>query len=633
MCGIVGYVGDKEKLNLNSFSLAVSAINHRGPDDWGIEKYCLETKIVALGHARLSIIDLDAHAAQPLVSSCGNYTIIFNGEIYNYSALRKRYLSEEDFQTDSDTEVLLKLYIKKGKSILNSLEGMFAFAVFDHKKQTVFIARDQVGIKPVYFYQDNSKFVFSSEIKSLFQLGVKKELDEYALYEFMLNSFVYEPHTGFKEIKKLKAGHYIEYQVGVSNHKVKPQAYWLPWDARHNASYSLVSEREYCNNVPIESLIRGELRAHTVSDVPVCIFFSGGVDSSVILSELRDIDVITVKHSAHETKQAGFGDDYGYANKISKKLNKGMIEVSLNQIQSKKAFLQAVKKVAGMSEELIADLTFLPTFQISKKAAELGYKVALSGLGADEVFAGYSKYKLVHFRHFYCMLKLLGIFVAGIPIFAKKIKRFKAFCSEESLVWRYTAMLGYFHRNEVGKNFLLFQKDFEEKYFNKLTQLTQALEKKSWLKRVLYLDIFGFLSHNFLVGDKASMQASLELRVPLATKKLFEKTFSMPVRRLLTIKNTKKPLRKILSKTVPKSWINRRKTGFHPPMDKILKEFSKEEFLQEFSQTGLYDIVNQSFVENIVMHHILGKRNNTLQLFQLLYLGYWYQLHIGQDIL
>jgi len=618
MCGFVGYVSS------NGYSggarKALELIKHRGPDNTGFYDYEESDCKLTLGHVRLSIIDLHIGANQPFTSECGDYAMVFNGEIYNFEKLRSSYLDGAGLKTSSDTEVLLNLYIKYGSKLLNQLEGMFSFAVFDKKNELLFLARDQLGIKPLYYYHDDEILAFSSEIKSLFAFdGIKKKIDEYAMYEFMLNSFVYEPHTGFEDVYKLRAGEFILYSC--KEKKIIEQVnYWKPDDPILNMKYSI--EDKVCSD--LEREVKCSVKQHTLSDVPLCLFFSGGVDSSLILSELDETTALVVKSDAKESAKAGFVDDYIYSKDIAKIFNKDIEEIEIEAIKSKEAFLEAVNNSSILSEELLADLTLISTLNISNKARELGYKVALSGMGADELFAGYEKYKLIQYRHLYFLAYPFARIFSKIPSFSKKAERFLGFCQAKELVWQYTAVLGYFGKIDVSEFYCQFRDDFEERYFNKLNQKIDNI-KGTPLKKILYLDIFGFLSHNFLVADKASMKASLEVRVPLATKKLFELAFNTDVKNLISFGSTKKPLRKMLYKVLPKSLVNRRKTGFHPPMDGILSEFSCDELVSVFDENQLFDLMCRDYVWKILNEHVSKKKNHTLKLFQMLYLSYWYK--------
>ncbi len=295
-----------------------------------------------LGHVRLSIIDLSEVANQPIYSTDGNYVIIFNGEIYNYKSLKEQ-LKEFEFRTSSDTEVLLNLYIKFGEKALNMLNGMFAFAVYNIEKEELFCARDQIGIKPFYYYNDSGKFVFSSEIHPLFSFkGIKKQIDKEVLPEFLLNGFLYPPDTGFVGIKKLEPGHCIKVKLKDNRVLMEKIKYWDPVKK---------------SGVTIEKtntgkIIKNSVHDHLIADVPVGLFFSGGIDSSIILSHLKNsIKSFIIKFDEEEVKQAGIENDFYYAENKGKIYNADSHVINADE-RSEGEFVNLVDKLSLLSEEL-----------------------------------------------------------------------------------------------------------------------------------------------------------------------------------------------------------------------------------------------------------------------------------------
>lgn len=612
MCGIVGYIsrtGYKDTLEDK-----LQEIRHRGPNGKGVYESFETDCNVGLGHVRLSIIDLSENANQPFYSSCKKYVIIFNGEIYNYKKLKEKYLKDVVLKTESDTEVLLQLYILKGKAILNELNGMFAFAIYNIDNKSMFIARDQLGIKPIYYYQDKDKFIFASEIKALWKFsGVKKEIDQTCFTEFLLNGFLYEPDTGYKNIKKLQLGSCVTL---ANDGSILKEKFW----SLHSKENTISS--------PIETFdkeIENSIKEHLESDVPVGLFFSGGVDSTIILDKVKDkIRPIVVKSSEEDSKNSGQTNDYFYANKVAENLGVPLETITLkDEIKTAQDFLNQIDFLSKATEEPISDYTFISSQIISKKSKDLGYTVMLSGMGADEIFGGYPRYKMVKYDKLFGLVnKLVPDFLLKNKAFEKKIQRFKTYYKHKEFSLKYASLVGYFSLTELDS--LIINKADASKYVAKTNKYLEDIPNASKLKKAMYLDLYGFLSHNFLVADKSSMLESLELRVPLATKNLMEKTFNIKSDYLLKLNDTKVILKKLLLKAnFSKDIVYRKKAGFNPPLDHLIKNLGQQKITEVLEKNGFYKIFNADFINTVLQNHFHGKENNTYKVFQLLYLSYW----------
>jgi asparagine synthase (glutamine-hydrolysing) len=612
MCGISGYISHN-KIELKESLIAMA---HRGPDAIGEYYYDFENVNIGLGHRRLSIIDLTTAANQPFHNNQDNYSIIFNGEIYNYESLKSELITKGHvFETNGDTEVLLHMYIEYGTEMLNRLNGIFAFCILDKVKGQLFIVRDQLGIKPIYFYQDAELFAFASEIKSLEKIpGVKKEIDKNQLTEFLLNGFLYEPDTGFKDIKKVSPGTYwiIDFKHD-SLMKREQVTYWAPVKKDYKIEQ-------------VEELLKRSIHEQTVSDVPLGVFFSGGVDSSIILSELRkETHAFVVKASEKEYQEAGMTSDFGYATKIAGLFDANLeaVKLSDNEVLDGDTFLNQITYLSKVTEEPIADFTFISSQQLSHQTKKRGYTVMLSGMGADEIFGGYPRYQMLKFEKLFSFIRpFVNVFFANVPSFKKKIDRFNSFLAEKEFVFKYTNLVGVFSKPEISG--LLKEQPLFEEYKNKLSKILMPFTKNSNVKKAMILDLYGFLSHNFMVADKSSMLESQELRVPLATKDLFELGFSLEDSELIGLKKTKKPLRTMLLKELPGSIVNRRKAGFNPPMDSAINDIGYNKCIEFVERNNLFEILNRAAVEKVFNNHYLMKANNTYKIFQLLYLSSWY---------
>lgn len=603
MCGILGSVSNK-KLNLKS---GLIEMNYRGPDYSSIVEY----ENLSLGHNRLAIIDLDSDSNQPFV--IGDNTIIFNGEIYNYLELRNVLLSEgHKFKTKGDTEVLLLWLITRGIEAITDVEGMFAFAWFNQNTKTLTLCRDSIGIKPLYIYHKNENLIFSSEIKPIFKvLPESKRIDKDLLAEYLLNGFIYEPDTGFKNIRKLEPGSYEVYDL--NSKLIEKRTYW-------NLS-SIKKQKISFNDVSTE--IKNSIDKHLVADVPVGLFFSGGIDSSILLSQTKsNILPVTVKSSEIEYKEAGMSSDYDYALRVGELFDVDVLSIDLLKKDATNLdFLNLVKQVALGNEELIADFTFQSSKILSEKVRDKGFVVMLSGMGADEIFAGYPRYRMVKYEHLFgFVIPLLTVFKRFTSL-SKKIDRFKNYYSEKNFGMKYSSLLGYYSRAEV--NSLLKNEIGTNKFEEKINKILEPAKNYSKLRKAMFLDFYGFLSHNFLVSDKSSMKASIELRVPLATKKLYELSWNLSDDSLVSFLRLKKPLRRFLLKYLPQEIVNRKKAGFNPPLDNYIKNLGSKLIVQVFEENNLYATINEVSVLEIVNDHFEQRKNNTFKIYQLLHLSYW----------
>lgn len=378
MCGIVGIVGENPQVNIAEQMLKTQ--QHRGPD---ANKIWSNQNII-LGHNRLSIIDLNENANQPMISNCGRYTIVFNGEIYNYKEL-KLQLSDYSFKTNSDTEVLLALYVKMGKDCLNELNGMFAFAIWDNYEQKLFAARDRFGVKPFYFTQYNNELYFSSEIKTLWHSGQKKEKNLKVWSNYLsYGTYGLPNETFWKDIYQIEAGHYFEYK---SNDQSVKTIKWYDFVGNINSYPKLTLDelRENYYHLLIDS-IKLRFRA----DVPVGFNISGGLDSSALLALIKNVypENNTIEAFTFYSNDQRY-DELPWVKKMilqtKNKLNECLLEVD--------EIPELVKKISYFQDEPFGGFPTLAYSNIFKKAREKGVLVLLDGQGMDEAWAGYDYYQ------------------------------------------------------------------------------------------------------------------------------------------------------------------------------------------------------------------------------------------------
>ena len=611
MCGIVGYVSNK-KLSLDN---NLSIMKHRGPDASGKYYYKSNEKYIGLGHVRLSIIDLDSHSDQPF-KYLDRYIMIFNGEIYNYIEMKRELVKNNYiFSTSSDTEVLIAAYDFYKENVFDYLDGMFAFCIYDKIENKLICARDHVGIKPLYYYynQENHELYFASELKSLFEFKeVPKKISQNAICEFLFNGWLYEPDTGFENVFKVMPGGYVEYDL--TTFEIKNEIY-----------FDVAKEKKILNNLKeknIENLIDNSIDIQCRSDVPLGVFFSGGVDSTVIVSKVDKAACLTAKYDEDDIKDSGIGNDYLYSEEVAKELNFDLTPIRLEEEDFS---IDTIKNVVKYSEEPIADFTYQISERISFKAREEGYKVMLSGMGADEIFGGYESgvevTQATLSRDLYFFSQPFNRVIKKFKSLAKRVDRFYSFVEEKDFIFAYTSLIVGFSRKEV-KSLIKDENDIQI-YHNKISAYLNNVKDQSDFKKAFYLDLYGFLTHNFMVTDKSSMQASIELRVPLINKYLLVKNFYEVDDNLLDFWTSKKQLKNILRKILPDKIIDRRKTGFNPPMDKLINSLGKEKIIDIVTKGSLKDYINIENIYDLTEEHFTGKNNNTYKLWLILYLNYW----------
>ena len=607
MCGISFYYSNKSNFS-ERLASSLSVTEHRGPDASGTFEKEYKNAYVGLGHNRLSIIELTNAGNQPMHEE--ENSIIFNGEIYNHESLRKSLqLKGYSFTGNSDTEVILKLYAEYGVESFLMLRGMFIIVILDRKTGHLNIVRDAIGIKPIYIMKNGEGIFGCSEIKGLKEL-VKTELkiDTLDIYEFFNNGFLYEPATGFEDVKKILPGELLAIEL-----------------ATGKCTYSqLLTINSYMNETSLESKLRNSIASQSIADVPLGVFFSGGADSSIIASYAKDSDLFFAEYATDPSSDI----DKKYSKLIGEYLKKKIVTHNFDDSSiDVEKLLKQVQFVATNSEEPISDYTFWSTYQLSQAAYDNGYKVMLSGMGGDEAFAGYPRYHILQNHKILLFLSPIFKLLLKLKLFPKKFdKRFErllSYITEKNWPVAYSRLLGYFSRDDLSK---LFGKNEGNLYLDFSKKLNGIFKKfdgdiKDKVKAGQFLDLYGFLSHNLMVSDKASMLASIELRVPLLDEAIVSHGLVEKSLNLIDSRNTKKPLKNILSNSIPKRLIERPKTGFNPPLDALVNKIGKDRLSQEFSEISQF--ISSKFAIELVDEHFSGTKNNTYKIWQLLYFKFW----------
>jgi len=610
MCGLSFYCS----LHTNPFSeleKSMLEISHRGPDGSGVLSMKMGNYHLGIGHNRLSILDLSEAGKQPM--DLGHGVIIsYNGEVYNHRHLRT-LLEEKGYaiRGHSDTEIISLLYTEFGNTAFSMLKGMFAFVIIDQKKQKVVMVRDRLGIKPLYVYLDSTDVFASSEIRGLQAFSaVPTEIDRHDVFEFFNQGFLYEPSTGYVSIKKLKPGYYLEIDLtnGIKN------------------EVGFQTSDDYHSTAKLEDVIQSAVEQQLVADVPLGTFFSGGVDSSIIASFTEKNDLFFAKYT--NDNQADY--DLTFSNKISSFLNKSLHVSDIN-VSDKNAdeLMQTVDFVAKNTEELISDYTFWATYQLSRAAREKGYKVMLSGMGADEIFAGYPRYSVLKLHR---LMKGMRPVLKGLlkckfvpKKWDKKFDRLISYTAEKHWPTAYSRLLGYFSRVELNEFFVDID-SLNSCYQSKLDAIAQSFKGHvcDKVKFAQHFDLTGFLSHNLMVSDKASMLASLELRVPLLDESIVNHGLALSSKTLLKRGQLKHPLKSLLGRLIPKQFVERPKTGFNPPLEGLINTLGMERLKREMVHVGTY--INLQAVNTLITQHFSGEANNVYKLWQLLYFSRWLKL-------
>lgn len=569
MCGIAGIIAFNEsgKKYLSNISAGTYTLLKRGPDGEGFyfDKNC------ALGHRRLSIIDTSNAASQPFTDQSGRYTIIFNGELFNYNLLRKDIENKGvNFKSQSDTEVLLYLYINYQEACLNMLDGEFAFAVYDKEREHIFIARDRFGIKPLYYYQDTNRFVFASEMKALISFDIPKQIDKSALETYFHLNYIPSPYSIFKNVFKLEAGHFIS--IDAKGNPTKKSYYTIP-DISTTPTVTDYTKAK----ASLRNLLEQSVQNRMIADVPLGTFLSGGIDSSIITA-------IAAKHTQKlNTFSIGYKDEplfdeTKFAQLVAKKHNTNHTVFELTN-----ADLYAnLHQVLDYIDEPFADSSALAVNILSMHTKK-HVTVALSGDGADELFAGYNKHaaelKARHQNFTAKLVKASHPFLKQLPKSrnsksGNKIRQLQKFAegmklSPQERYWQWAKWSG-FKRNELfSSDFLKNENDFSESNARKDELLKHITTNYN---SVLFTDTKLVLENDMLVKvDRMSMSQSLEVRVPFLDHKIVDFAFSLPPEFKIDHKQRKKILKDSFKNELPIELFERGKKGFEVPLLKWFK--------------------------------------------------------------
>ena len=600
MCGIVGLVTKKEKEN--TIKLMSDRIKHRGPDGDG---YFIDGD-VALGHRRLSIIDLSS-GDQPMFNEDGSVVTVFNGEIYNYQELKEELIAlGHDFKTKSDTEVLVHGYEEWHTDLPKHLRGMFAFAIYDKNKNEVFLARDNFGIKPLYYAKMNDTFMFASEIKAFLDVpDFEKIFNESILETYLEFSFVPTNETFFKGVHRLDAGCSLLYKDG----EIKLNKYFKLDFKEENMSFEDAVKN-------ISDVMKDSVEKHLIADVEVGSFLSSGIDSSYIVSLAKPDKTYTV---GYENKKY---DETMYAKDLAEKL--GIKNES--KIITKEEYLENISKIMYHLDEPTSDPAAISLYFVAKLASK-DLKVVLSGEGADEFFGGYNYYREEVDYKFYNKLpfcirhaigKVASIFPEGRG-FNFLVRR------GEKLENSYIGVNRNFSSKMAKK---VLKNNYELEAIHVTKDVYNEFKNYSNIDKMQAIDInFWLMKDILLKADRMTMASSIEGRVPFIDKEVFKVASHLPFDYKVTKENTKVALRAAAKEVIPTEAYKKKKLGFPVPVREWIKE---GDFKEEVEKTLNSDVANKYFNTKIINkmfeEHVNGKKDNYRKIWTIYTFIKWYQV-------
>jgi asparagine synthase (glutamine-hydrolysing) len=595
MCGITGFCDFNRKLNREDLGKATQELKHRGPDSGDTAFFETENAGIGFGHRRLSILDLSDNGRQPMYSDDKSVVIILNGEVYNFKEVRKDLINlGYSFHSDSDTEVIIKAYQQYGINVVQKFIGMFAFAIYDIKKQHIYLLRDRPGVKPLYYYYKNNCLLFASELKSLYTYPVfEKKINDKAVSLFFKYSYIRAPFTIFQNTYKIQPGHYIKIDVG--DKKVEDIKYYDILDY-YNKPKLKISEEEATTEV--EKLFSSAFQYRMVSDVPVGVFLSGGYDSSVVAGILQKNNAQRIKTFTIGFTEAKYNEAPD-AKKVAEYLGTDHHEYYCTPKEAQDIF----PRLADIYDEPFGDQSAIPTTLVSEFARR-HVTVSLSADGGDEIFAGYTHYEYLKqlddkLNKFPVSLlnaskALLNTSLALVPKLEKVHK-----------IGRLSELLNNYQKNHIADIYnqqydireiaqLLPYSDKEIGLFDDIGKINN---ENDFINTCLALDYRSSMVDDILVKvDRATMSVGLEGREPLLDNRIIEFVSQLPSELKYNKGDKKYLLKKIAHKYVPKELLDRPKTGFGIP---------KEEWLRNEMKHYLFEYIN---IEQLAKHNLIDAK-------------------------
>ncbi|WP_323753757.1 asparagine synthase (glutamine-hydrolyzing) [Marinobacter sp.] len=623
MCGICGFFDPSGDFGEHQLELMNNAIIRRGPDGEG---YYLAEK-VGLAMRRLAIQDIDG-GKQPIFNETSTVCIVFNGEIYNFKELKSELESQGHvFYTKSDTEVIVHLYEEYGLNFFSKLRGMYAFAIHDTDNDKLIVARDRFGIKPLFYsVSETGRLVFGSEIKCLLSAGfLQKKVNLQALDAYLTYTYIPAPLTIYDGIYKLEPGHYIV----VDSSNISIEKYW-DFEFCPEEGYNEKDDRG------LESHVVDAVRSHLVSDVEVGAFLSGGIDSSLVASVMQcesetKIPTFTI---GFQGENIHIDDERKLAKLITNKFGMRYHEFSVSP-----NFEEIAEDLICSFDEPFADDSIIPSFYLCKETSKR-VKVALSGLGGDELFAGYNRYRGFVLSGLLSVLpkkfidKVIIPFVSLLPEMKNggdsvdHIKRFVKYAKLPGAkrYQGYVSSLNETERRALYSDMLSEKIDYVATE-RLITDHYESCKSNIEMEKVLYTDIKTYLPEDILaLSDRLSMWHSLELRVPLIDHKLAEFSGRIPLNRKIKFFKTKIILKEVAGRWLPKKIMAQKKQGFEAPMAGWIRGELRDYVLEILApeKLKLHGFFDVDSVENIILDHLDGKKKNNKIIFSLMMFQLWF---------
>ncbi len=651
MCGICGEIDFNKGITFEPIRRMCKVLTHRGPDDQGIVfikgNRNLEVKDsseflpdenafeVALGHRRLSIIDLSTAAHQPMCNEDATAWIVFNGEIYNFQELREGLEKKgHRFKSRSDTEVILHAYEEFGVECLNHFRGMFGFAIWDSNLRRLFMARDRLGKKPLVYFSKNGQFGFASEIKALLQIPeVERKVNNDALHHYLTYQYVPSPDTIFERIKKLPPAHYLLYD---SSGKIKIERYWkLDFASNKEPERDL---SEWCHL--IRSKLEESVKLRLISDVPLGAFLSGGVDSSLIVGIMAKLSGKPVKTFSIGFEEKEF-DELSYARLVS-----NHFATEHHEFIVKPNAMEILPKLVWYYNEPFGDSSAIPTYYVANMTKDY-VKVVLTGDAGDENFAGYPRYLRSKYVSWFTRLpekvrrSLLPAFLRILsqsPWRRKTLNRLADFTEILSFHQgrNYAEQIKIFNQKEKDD---VFSEDFSRQVkgtdpLDYLITKYEEVDTDDLIEKLLYLDMVTYLPEDLLVKtDIATMANSLEARVPFLDHKFMELVAGIPSHFKLKGTKTKFILKTAFKDFLPDAVYKRRKMGFGVPVSRWfrneLKDYVHDILLDPRTLKRGY--FRREGIERLLNDHIALRYDHSSKIWALLFLEMWFRVFIDKE--